>query len=221
MTTDVRWYVRLLNFVKAYWYLLLSGVILFFPIITNEVVLWHAPFRVASRNDWIGFYAAFFGAVIGGVISGTITYYGVRLTLDRQQKSDTIITESHRNALLAQLIFTYELFNRNYDEIPINTEQKVDFVVYDRNWNEHLLFIQDLNAQEIRYIVKWFYSIANLETYAKQKNGFVPIAYIIDNIEVQLPVIRAVIDMISSKRNHEINKVSFPIKPKTIISPQP
>lgn len=68
--------------------IVLSFILIGFPIITNFFAVSSPPFsfEVNDENDWIGFFSSYFGAIIGGFIAGIFTYWGVRITINDQNK---------------------------------------------------------------------------------------------------------------------------------------
>lgn len=164
-----------------------------FPIFTNGLLVMKVPIQVASDNDWIGFFACYYGAIFGGIIGGLFTFLGVRITLKKQESSENEERSNHQKMLYTQLVFTYEMFSACGNLEP-EVRIESDFVIYDHDWNMHLIFVKNLTKDEFRWVVNWFYAMGNIEN-AVRRNGSVTARWVSQVfLNDRLPEIEKVIE---------------------------
>lgn len=133
------------------------------------LILIYIPFRIYNK-DIISL--TYYGAVLGGFVGGTLTYLGVKVTLDNQKDLAKKESLSHRNMLLHQLKFSYEAISAAYD---VSTPARIDLkcIIYDKEWYTHLPYIEDLSQEELRTLVGWFYILLNFDSNSRnpENNG--------------------------------------------------
>lgn len=112
--------------------LVLCFVVLGFPIITNLFAVSDPPFsyKVDDDNDWIGFFSSYFGAIIGGFIAGIFTYWGVKITVDDQNKNrlNQLKLDSRPQLHIS------EIYNASYDLTNLPEGKKSGRLIITENY---------------------------------------------------------------------------------------
>lgn len=96
----------------------------------------------------------FFGAIIGG----TLTLVGVRITLNKQEETRQIEKEHQRYLFFAHLnkmYFRVDTLLKSNSEINKDSWVFADSITMVPNWEERLLFLDNLDRDEILSIFNW------------------------------------------------------------------
>ncbi|OPY25611.1 MAG: hypothetical protein A4E23_00021 [Methanomethylovorans sp. PtaU1.Bin073] len=119
-------------------------------------------------NNYTGVTLSYYAAIFGGFVGGIFTYAGVKLSLNNQGLLVKREAEAHRNLLLLQLKISYDKISSiaNVDENKLS-HLDLNFLIFDKNWYEHLPYVECLGRKDLEYIVDWFYVLDLLETKSR------------------------------------------------------
>jgi hypothetical protein len=126
---------------------------------------------IESFNGKIGVSLSYYGAVLGGIVGGLFTYLGVKMSLDNQEYLAKQESQLHRNMLITQLKFSYDMF---YDLDNIADHIKdidTTFLIFDKEWYTHLTYIKNLSQEDLSIIIGWFYTLHSLEIQSKKSES--------------------------------------------------
>lgn len=119
-------------------------------------------------NNYTGVTVSYYAAIFGGFVGGVFTYAGVKLSLNNQDRLVKREAETHKNLLLLQLKISHDKISSiaNVDENKL-THLDLNFLIFDKNWYEHLPYVECLSRKDLEYIVDWFYVLDLLETKSR------------------------------------------------------
>lgn len=148
-------------------------LVIFFPLIINYIIDSHSFSKVdiESFNGKIGVSLSYYGAVLGGIVGGLFTYLGVKMSLDNQEYLAKQESQLHRNMLITQLKFSYNMF---YDLDNIADHIKdidTKFLIFDEEWYTHLTYIKNLSQKDLSIIIGWFYALHSLEIQSRNSES--------------------------------------------------
>lgn len=148
-------------------------VIVLFPLIVNYIIdnYSFSKIDIESFNGKIGVSLSYYGAILGGIVGGLFTYLGVKMSLDNQEYLDKQESQSHRNMLITQLKFSYNMFY-DLDNIadPIK-DIDIKFLIFDKEWYTHLTYIENLSQEDLSIIIGWFYALHSLEIQSRNSGS--------------------------------------------------
>ncbi|PAD67016.1 hypothetical protein CHH83_20835 [Bacillus sp. 7586-K] len=144
-------------------YLFLTSVIIL------DLIIFYALMKVL--NVWEKELTAAILGLIGSVLGGFLTLVGVKMTLDNQAEQGNAEARNREKMLFTQLRFTFDMFYAISNHPNGIIEISTSFIVYDKEWNKHIVFIENLSAEEFRLIINWFYCMHQLEDMSSLNNG--------------------------------------------------
>jgi NADH:ubiquinone oxidoreductase subunit 5 (subunit L)/multisubunit Na+/H+ antiporter MnhA subunit len=140
---------------------------LIFSVIIIDLIIFYSLMK--TLNVWEKEITAAIIGFIGSIIGGVLTLLGVKMTLVKQNDKDEEDKERHKHLLFAQIKYTYLMFK----QVPNAASIVVEYIIYDKNWNERLYHVSELDEKEYKDIVAWFHVLSQLEIMAQRKDGYV------------------------------------------------
>lgn len=160
------------------WILGISLILLFIPIVYNEVFNMPSRRVAGETSDWI----SFFGSYLGGLFGGLITLIGVRLTISHNNKNQFVQDFPKKDIALR--------------DINIEIKKLIEEVKKSKNQEELFSYLIEFSSKEIELKEKAI--IVNPTTYKTIDKLF---AFVNDQNRIQLLFIfkqnKGILDILS------------------------
>lgn len=156
---------------KKHLYLIISLILIF---IVGGVGFYYKS-DIIKNQTILALYASFVGTLVGGLIGGLGSYYGgIQGAIISSIKGET----HARKALYKQISYTHNIFehyvaNKSTDD-KVRKLAMSENLLYDKNWNFHLVNCEGIKQEDFSIIVDWFNSIRNLEVQSTINDGMTP-----------------------------------------------
>lgn len=133
-----------------------------------------------SRNETVliaalSAAASVFGAAVGGVFSGWYSYQaGIRGARENNELIKMNEEEKARKRLLLQLDLTFSKVMTVLQQRIQNKDKEAElggYIIYDKEWPQHLANISDISEEDTRKIINWFDVLRDIENRYKTENG--------------------------------------------------